>query len=373
MAFNNCLNLQNSVFMHLRRRSRSISRSLGLTRWVRVEKWSGGGVCSTIFSRLGGSNFRRHNSEVQTKLEPPEKRDSFKEILALLSKSASNQQQKKQIKTKSTKLLNESSALQPPEQEATQRPTSSSLPVRNLRRGLVYRRYPILTNETGPETQKEAVIPPEGYEKLHPGSTQLVIPPPANIPIPRLAHGLQRVLFNEGIHPLRDLVTQKFNFTPFLSKIHQPNEINYDALPPFVTSSKDKVLHQLASANGCTFVGSTSSVGPILSQLYLLFSNFRSLDMRCLPSYRYGNKEYRFTKTTIKPVSVVLRKKDGVYSIDSDPGNILVPKNKILLDLGKSLERMLTTDPAQFMKLYLRSHYVPMPIQPDAYHYLKVK
>ncbi len=40
-----------------------------------------------------------------------------------------------------------------------------------------------------------------------------------------------------------------------------------------------------------------------------------------------------FTRSTTKPVCLVLRPKDSIYSIDSDPGNIPVKSNQILLDL----------------------------------------
>ena len=143
------------------------------------------------------------------------------------------------------------------------------------------------------------------------------MPPPEELPIARLAHGLKRVVFNEGVHPLRDFQTHKPLFSPFLRKIHQPAEINYDSMPPFVTTSKDKVrlcaskaqllmvmaatrplthnlflfspqflargqiLHKLAGEQGVKYKGSTSSMSPTLSQIYRLLSNFKAPDFDC--------------------------------------------------------------------------------------------
>lgn len=50
-----------------------------------------------------------------------------------------------------------------------------------------------------------------------------------------------------------------------------------------------------------------------------------------------------------KPVCLFLRPKDNVYAIDTDPGNIPVPKNKILMDLVLNITSL--NDPVQGLHL----------------------
>jgi len=56
--------------------------------------------------------------------------------------------------------------------------------------------------------------------------------------VPHLAHGLAAVVKKSGLYSLK--TGDRFNFTPFLAKIHQPEEIEWSAIPPFVNSSRDK-------------------------------------------------------------------------------------------------------------------------------------
>jgi hypothetical protein len=58
--------------------------------------------------------------------------------------------------------------------------------------------------------------------------------------VPELQHGLNRVVTEPGLHRLR-ATSGAFNFSPFLAKIYQPHEVNFSAIPPFVTTSRDKV------------------------------------------------------------------------------------------------------------------------------------
>lgn len=64
----------------------------------------------------------------------------------------------------------------------------------------------------------------------------------AQVPIATLSHGLERALFSSGVHRLRDPVTNQYNFPPYLEKLHHPDTIDYDKMPPFKTPSVDEVL-----------------------------------------------------------------------------------------------------------------------------------
>lgn len=44
-----------------------------------------------------------------------------------------------------------------------------------------------------------------------------------------------------GVHYLKDPRTKHFNFTPFLEDITQPSDFDYEALAPYITSSRDNV------------------------------------------------------------------------------------------------------------------------------------
>lgn len=238
--------------------------------------------------------------------------------------------------------------------------------------GYVYRQHRPPKPATSPRTVQPLPELSALWKPLELTLPQQPVPPPEELPIARLAHGLKRVVFNEGVHPLRDFQTHKPLFSPFLRKIHQPAEINYDSMPPFVTTSKDKILHKLAGEQGVKYKGSTSSMSPTLSQIYRLLSNFKPPDFDCF-SPQFKNMAKGFTKSSIKPVCLFLRPVDGIYSIDSDPGNIPVATNQILLDLGKSLERMLTTEPEEFNQEFLLSGKPTGKYSgPEAYHYLKM-
>lgn len=63
--------------------------------------------------------------------------------------------------------------------------------------------------------------------------------------IARLSHGLDSALKQPGVHFVRDPVTGEYNFPPYVGTLHQPTEIDYNRMPPFVTSSKDAVRASL--------------------------------------------------------------------------------------------------------------------------------
>jgi len=107
----------------------------------------------------------------------------------------------------------------------------------------------------------EDKMSPLGYEPIPVHTRQEhVIPPWEPRPVATLKHGLDKVravaaendfvlfmiflffqvLFTPGVHPFRD--KEKKNHFPLnLHKIHQPEEIDFNVLPPFITTSRDNV------------------------------------------------------------------------------------------------------------------------------------
>ncbi|KAH8552785.1 mitochondrial protein Pet127-domain-containing protein [Umbelopsis sp. PMI_123] len=173
---------------------------------------------------------------------------------------------------------------------------------------------------------------------------------PNNVKVDTLAHGLDRVLFNPGVHVLQDPRTKVYNFTPFLQNITQPKDFDYDALAPYITSSRDSSLRDMAKQLGKQYVGSTSSISAALSQIYFMLSNFRPVDTSPL-SNDFQKESKKFTRGVRTPASIFLRYQDGVYAIDADKSHDV--QDGILSVLGKSMEKVLTLPPSKYEK-YLR-------------------
>ncbi|KAJ8519016.1 hypothetical protein ONZ45_g3987 [Pleurotus djamor] len=189
-------------------------------------------------------------------------------------------------------------------------------------------------------------------------------------PVATLSHGLDRVLFNPGVHWLQDPRSHVYNFTPWLEKIPDVNSFAFERLAGFVPSSHDDDLWKLAKQEGRTFVGSTSSLTGIMSHIYFLISGDKSVDTSPL-SQAFASEPRSFTSGQRMPTSVVFRHKDGVYSIDSDKGSDVADRN-ILTWMGTLLEKFLTASPQEFKQL-LRSN-PPAPdhsIKREAYRFAK--
>ena len=85
-----------------------------------------------------------------------------------------------------------------------------------------------------------------------------------------------------------------------------------------------------------------------------VISNFRPADTSGL-SAAFKDQPNTFSYTVLKkPVSVMLRHKDGVYGIDShqDGGH----DNQILIDLGKTMQRMLSAHIYIHLCMYTHIH-----------------
>lgn len=73
-----------------------------------------------------------------------------------------------------------------------------------------------------------------------------------------LAHGLQRVLFNPGIHWLQHPRTGLYNFTKSVQDVADKDDFDFKRLPRFVRPSQDADLRELLKQSGRKFAGSTS-------------------------------------------------------------------------------------------------------------------
>lgn len=93
-----------------------------------------------------------------------------------------------------------------------------------------------------------------------------------------LKHNLEAVLLEPGIH-----WSGKDAEGVQLSKITQPQDVNFAHFSSFTTPSKDNVLMNLALENEMKFIGSTSSTTSTLAQIYKLVSNVKPISADALP------------------------------------------------------------------------------------------
>ncbi|KAF8340535.1 mitochondrial protein Pet127-domain-containing protein [Cantharellus anzutake] len=175
----------------------------------------------------------------------------------------------------------------------------------------------------------------------------------AEPPIPRLAHQLDRVLFNPAPYMLQDFKTGVYNFDSYLQTIPPVQDFSFDKISSFVPSSQHTELQRLAHQLGKSFVGSTSSLTPLLSHMYFLLSRMKWINTTQLSS-NFTEMLRSFTPAATMPAGVIIHHKDGVYSTDSD--NLLRSPEagdtrNILAKMGTMLEYFLTSSPDEFSQL----------------------
>jgi hypothetical protein len=189
-------------------------------------------------------------------------------------------------------------------------------------------------------------------------------------PIPRLSHGLDRVLFNPGVYRLQDPRSRVYNFDPYLEKIMPPSEFDFDALSEYKTSSKDEDLLAMTKRLGTKFTGSTSSMSGVLQHFHFLLSGWRSLDHSRL-SRAFPPSSSSFSKITTGPSAILLRKKGDQYAIDADKA---YDTPNIMSWLGHSLEKLLTNSREEFER-FRRSNTEAAPSEDDSgrcFHYSRL-
>lgn len=168
--------------------------------------------------------------------------------------------------------------------------------------------------------------------------------------IPRLSHGLDRVLFSPGVHFLQDPRTRVYNFTPYLKKIVPLDDFDMDKVTGFVAANKDKVLLEHAIENGKKYYSSTLSMTLALHQMYLFFNNYSPG-----ATHRFNFTPFSRTATTL-PLSVIVEPKgehkgEKIYSVTADKS----ADTEIMLSaMGHCLEALLTNDETAF-QAYLKT------------------
>ncbi|KAG8730459.1 hypothetical protein FRC12_020257, partial [Ceratobasidium sp. 428] len=192
---------------------------------------------------------------------------------------------------------------------------------------------------------------------VEPGNVSLesIIRDPEHIvPIPTLQHGLDRVLFNPGVHWLQDPHSRVYNFPPELQAMPAFTSFAYEKVNTFITSSKDAELANLAKRQGKKFTGSTSSVSMILAHIYFLISNWRDVDTSVLSaSFAHMSKE--FSAGQKMPYTFYMRQNNGIVAFDSGSQSEDPFDQNILSYIGVMLEKLLTLPREEFVTLLRRS------------------
>lgn len=94
------------------------------------------------------------------------------------------------------------------------------------------------------------------------------VAPEREVAVASLAHGLERVLYNPGVHWVKDPRSKVYNFPKSLESLPAADIFDYSKLPKYVTSSQDEQLKRLAQKWDKTFVSSTSSTTGMLCQVW---------------------------------------------------------------------------------------------------------
>lgn len=208
---------------------------------------------------------------------------------------------------------------------------------------------------------RSAEVKGEVSSTLEPSSLVIKRIPPAGR-IPTLSYGLERVLFNPGVHWLRDARTNVYNYDPFLRKLAHPDDFDLRCMPPFVPASSDETLHAIAKAQRCSYVTSSSSITQSMSLIYFVLTRMKGLNLDCL-SQSFSDEPRTFTLLSRSPSSVILRPHSSTLrSIVIDKGPV-VERENILMKMGNVMERLLTEPKEEYLGMFLQK---PLPAQQDA-------
>jgi hypothetical protein len=110
---------------------------------------------------------------------------------------------------------------------------------------------------------------------------------------------------------------------PYYYTIRHPSQSRPSSIPAFVTASRDEVQQLIARGHGCSIIASTSSISPLLSAIYFVWSGFRPVNTQ---SFSFAERmPVQFTSTTRRPAVLLLRNR----SIKPDEGMLYVARLSI--------------------------------------------
>ncbi|KAK4177496.1 mitochondrial protein Pet127-domain-containing protein [Triangularia setosa] len=219
--------------------------------------------------------------------------------------------------------------------------------------------------------KKKATAKPDlNITEIDPKSLRLTPIEMPQPPVPTLAYGLDRVLFNPGVSYLQDPRSKVYNHDPYVSQIMPTHEFDFGALKEYITSSRDKTLIGAAAKRQKKYSGSTSSMTATLAHFHFLLSAWRPINTAMLSQqFDPGQSSEDFNRISRSPAAIFLHHKDGTYAIDADKE---YDSGNILAMLGKSMEKLLTMPKEEFEK-YRKSKSDQLTDEekngPESYHY----
>ncbi|KAM9980311.1 hypothetical protein ACTFIZ_006554 [Dictyostelium cf. discoideum] len=190
--------------------------------------------------------------------------------------------------------------------------------------------------------------------------------------IPTLKHGLDITVKERGLYVVNDS-SGKPSFSPFLSYIHNFDELAIST--NYMIPSEDKRLLDVTKEHKAKFLSSTSSITSILTNLYLALTSGKPPSSSPFSQpilQRLFPNTIAFIPSVIKPVSVHLTPLEGdIWAIDTNSGNA-EKSNQVLMNLGHSMEKMLTLDEEEFNQKLLKSNVGDKSYEfPDSYIFSK--
>lgn len=174
--------------------------------------------------------------------------------------------------------------------------------------------------------------------------------------IPSLASKLDLVVQKPGIYKLSDMKKyigeQRYDF---LKTIPQPEEVDFDQIPPYSPPSTDSKLIDFARQQHCRYLMSTSTISYFLSHLYYNLSFFKEPNFGNVGNF-HQKERMRFMNAQKKPYTSFMKcvdKEKNVWAFDSDSG-MFAPNHLILIQMGKILERVYTMEPDHFNATFIK-------------------
>lgn len=148
-------------------------------------------------------------------------------------------------------------------------------------------------------------------------------------------------------------------------------EFDFSALKPYITSSKDVTALEMTAKHNKKYYGSSSSMTSALSHFHYLLSAWRPVDTRNI-SQGFGESMRSFTRLLRAPIAMFVhyKEKEDAYAIDADKE---FDSANILMNLGKSMEKLLTLPKEEFERYGRSSENKITPEEeesvPESYHY----
>jgi hypothetical protein len=197
--------------------------------------------------------------------------------------------------------------------------------------------------------------------------------------VPGLSYGLDRVLFNPGVHHIRDPRSRVYNFDPYLEIIADPQNFDFAVLDEYRTPSADNTLSTVAETYKVKYFSSTSAITPVLQHLHFLLSNWRPLSFEDISFGFFAARDKHsttettdakgdFTNFSKSPQSIYLKPKQGGYAIDRAVNK---SSTTLLSFVGHCLEKLFTV-PKEVFESYKKDSSAQKPEKTsNGYHYTK--